>query len=115
MFADLINALPTDHLAVLVQLASSVYIGFMAFKMLSGPLAGVSTALQKVGISAETAAVGVRALTIAAGVIGAIITVATLLFSANAESQRQATQAANDYADAAAPVQRCDRPERPSV
>jgi len=32
MFADLINALPTEHLAQLVQLASSVYIGFQAFK-----------------------------------------------------------------------------------
>jgi len=100
LFADLINAIPVEHLAVLVQLASSVYIGFMAFKMLSGPLNGVGTALRFVGVSAESAAAGVRSLTIAAGVIGAIIAVATLLFSAHSESVRQDQQAVNDYTDA---------------
>jgi hypothetical protein len=100
MFTDLINAIPTDHLATLVGVASAVFIAFEAFKLLSGPLAGLSTALQVVGVSAETAAVGVRALTIAAGVIGAILGVATLVYSAFADSQRQNTQAANDFADA---------------
>src|SRR5665811_964743 len=77
-----------------------VYIGFSAFRMLQAPLAGVSTALKFVGVSAETAAAGVRTLTIAASVIGAVITVATLLYSAHAESVRKNTQAANDYTDA---------------
>jgi len=99
-FTDLINALPIDVLAVLAQTASSVYLGFMAFKMLSGPLEKVSTALKFVGVSAETAAVGVRTLTIAAGVIGAIITVATLLYSAHAESVRKDQAAVNDLTDA---------------
>jgi len=108
-FGDLINAIPTNVLAVLIQLASSVYIGFQAWKLLSGPidalsaslkLNGVPAALQSVGISAETAAAGVRTLTIAAGVIGAVLAVATLVYSAFADSQRQNTQAANDFADA---------------
>ena len=100
VFADLINAMPVEHLALLVQLASSVYIGFMAFKMLTGPLTGLSTALQFVGVSAEGAAAGVRTLTIAAGVIGAIITVATLLYSAHAESVRNDQDAVNTLTDA---------------
>jgi len=100
VFADLLNTIPTDHLAQLVQLASSVYIGFQAFKMLSGPLESVGTALQFVGVSAEGAAVGVRALTIAAGVIGAIIAVATLLYSAHAESVRKDQDAVNTLTDA---------------
>ena len=99
-FTDLINALPVDVLAALAQTASSVYLGFLAFKMLSGPLTGLSTALQFVGVSAESAAAGVRSLTIAAGVIGAIIAVATLLFSAHSESVRKDQQATNDYTDA---------------
>ncbi len=108
-FGDLINAIPTNVLAVLIQLASSVYIGFEAWKLLSGPidalskslkLNGVPAALQAVGVSAETAAAGVRTLTIAAGVIGAVLAVATLVYSAFADSQRQSTQAANDFADA---------------
>ena len=100
MLTDLINAIPTDHLAQLVQLASAVYIGFEAFKLLSGPLGDLSTKLVGIGMSAEAAATGVRALTIASGVIGAIIAVATLIYSANADSVRANTQAANDYADA---------------
>jgi len=100
VFADLINALPVEHLALLVQVAATAYIGFSAFKMLSVDMAGFGTTLQKVGLSAETAATGVRALNIAAGVIGAILTVATLLYTANADATRQNTQAANDYADA---------------
>lgn len=100
MLADLINAIPTEHLAALVQVASAVYIAFEAFKLLSGPLGSLSTALQGVGVSAEVAATGVRALTIAAGVVGAIIGVATLIYSAFADSQRKNTQAANDFADA---------------
>ena len=100
IFADLINAIPVEHLAVLVQIASSVYIGFMAFNLLSGPLERVSGALQRVGVSAETAAAGVRALNIAAGVIGAIIAVATLLYSAHAESVRQDQDAVNSLTDA---------------
>jgi len=100
MLTDLINALPVNVLAVLATTASAVYIGFETFKLLSGPLGALSTALQGVGVSAETAAAGVRTLTIAAGVIGAIIGVATLVYSAFADSQRQNTQAANEYADA---------------
>lgn len=98
--AGVINALPVNVLAVLATTASSVYLGFEAFKLLSMPLGALSTALQGVGVSAETAAAGVRSLTIAAGVIGAIIGVATLVYSAFADSQRQNTQAANDFADA---------------
>ncbi|MDA8440493.1 MAG: hypothetical protein M0Z51_16765 [Propionibacterium sp.] len=100
MLTDVINAIPTDHLAQLVQIASAVYIGFEAFKLLSGPLGDLSTKLVGIGVSAEAAATGVRALTIASGVIGAIIGVATLIYSANADSVRANTQAANDYADA---------------
>ncbi len=100
MLANVINALPTDHLALLVQLASSAYIGFEAFKLLSGPLGGVATALTGVGLSAEAAAAGVRALTIASGAIGILLGVATLAYSAFADSQRKNTQAANDFADA---------------
>jgi len=68
--------------------------------MLSGPLESVGGALRFVGVSAEGAAVGVRALTIAAGVIGAIIAVATLLYSAHAESVRQDQAAVNSLTDA---------------
>jgi len=116
-FSDLINAIPVNVLATLVQLASSVYIGFQLWSLLSGGItalgtalgfvgasagkvAAVSGALQAMGISAEVAAAGVRNLTIAAGVIGAIIGVATLVYSAFADSQRANTQAANDFADA---------------
>ena len=98
--ANLINALPTDHLALLVQIASAAYIAFEAYKLLTGPLGDLSTKLVGVGVSAEAAATGVRALTIASGVIGAIIGVATLVYSAFADSQRKNTQAANDFADA---------------
>jgi hypothetical protein len=117
MLTDVINAIPTDHLATLVQVASAVFIAFKAFGLLSAGItavgaalkivgasgttvASVGPALQAIGISAETAATGVRALTIAAGVIGAILGVATLVYSAFADSQRQNTQAANDFADA---------------
>lgn len=100
MLSDLINGIPVDVLASLAQLASSVYVGFQAFKLLSAPLSGLSAALVGVGVSAEVAATGVRTLTIAAGVIGAVLGVATLLYSAFAESQRKSTQAANDFADA---------------
>jgi len=99
-FTDLINALPVDVLATLATTAASVYIGFSAFKMLSVDMAGFGKTLQKVGLSAETAATGVRALNIAAGVIGAVITVATLLYTAHAESVRQDQQAVNDLTDA---------------
>jgi hypothetical protein len=99
-FADLINAIPVDVLSVLAQGAASVYIGFKTFSLLSGGITAVSTALQAVGVSAETAAVGVRALTIAAGVIGAVITVATLLYSAHAESVRKDQEAVNSLTDA---------------
>jgi len=117
MLSDVILAIPVNVLATLAQLASSVYIGFKLFGLLSGGItalgtalgfvgasagkvAAVSGALQAVGISAETAAAGVRSLTIAAGVIGAILAVATLVYSAFADSTRANTQAANDFADA---------------
>ena len=99
-FTDLINALPVDVLAKLATVAGSVAIGFSAFKMLSVDMAGFGKTLQQVGFSAETAATGVRALNIAAGVIGAILTVATLLYSAHAEAVRQDSQATNDLTDA---------------
>jgi len=100
IFADLINAIPVEHLALLVQVASSVYIGVMAFKMLDVPIHGVGVALRFVGVSALVAADSMRVLTIAAGVIGAIITVATLLYSAHAESVRKDQAAVNDLTDA---------------
>jgi hypothetical protein len=100
LFADLLNTIPTEHLAVLVQLASSVYIGVMAFKMLDVPIHGVGVALRFAGTSALFAADAMRVLTIAAGVIGAIITVATLLYSAHAESVRKDQAAVNDLSDA---------------
>jgi len=99
-FSDLINALPVDVLATLATTAASVYIGFSAFKMLSVDMQGFGKALQKVGLSAETAAAGVRTLNIAAGVIGAIITVATLLYTAHAESVRKDQDAVNSLTDA---------------
>jgi hypothetical protein len=100
VFSDLISAMPVDVLATLATTAASVYLGFSAFKMLSAPLTAVGTALRFVGVSAESAAVGVRSLTIAAGVIGAIITVATFLYTAHAESVRQDQAAVNDLTDA---------------
>jgi len=99
-FADLLNAMPVDVLAVLAQGAVSVYIGFKTFSLLSGGITAVSAALTAVGVSAETAAVGMRALNIAAGVIGAVIAVATLLFSAHAESARKDQDAVNALTDA---------------
>jgi len=99
-FTDLINALPVDVLANLATVAGSVAIGFSVFKMLSVDMAGFGKALQKVGLSAETAATGVRALNIAAGVIGAILTVATFLYTAHAESVRQDQDAVNSLTDA---------------
>ncbi len=100
MLSDLINALPVNVLATLVQVASSAYVAFSAFKLLSGPLSGLSTTLRGVGLSAEAAATGVKALTIASGVIGAVLGVATLAYSVFADSQRRSTQFANDFADA---------------
>jgi hypothetical protein len=99
-FTDLINALPVDVLSNLATVAGSVAIGFSVFKMLSVDMKGFGKALQTVGFSAETAATGVRALNIAAGVIGAILTVATLLYTAHAESVRQDQDAVNSLTDA---------------
>jgi len=100
VFTDVINALPVDVLANLATVAGSVAAGFAVFKMLSVDMAGFGTTLQKVGFSAEAAATGVRALNIAAGVIGAILTVAALIFTAHAESVRKDQQAVNDLTDA---------------
>jgi hypothetical protein len=63
---------------------------------------GLSRAELLGGVVAESGevvdvAVGVAGV---AGVIGAVIGVATLVYSAFADSQRQATQGANDFADA---------------
>jgi hypothetical protein len=99
-FADVLTALPVDVLAALAQTAGSVYIGFKAFSLLDSGITNVGKALAKVGVSAEAAAGGLRTMQIAAGVIGAIITVATLLYSAHAESVRQDSQAVNDLTDA---------------
>ena len=100
MLTDVINAIPVDVLATLAQTAAAVYIGFKSYGLLSAGVSALGSALASMGVSAETAATGMVALNIAAGVIGVAIAAATLLFSANANSTRQATQAANDYADA---------------
>src|SRR5674476_1584366 len=99
-FTDLINALPVDVLSTLATTAASVYIGFKAFGLLDAGITNVGKALAKVGVSAEAAAGGLRAMQIAAGVIGAVITVATLLTTAHAESVRNDQQAVNDLTDA---------------
>lgn len=99
-FTDLINALPVNVLAVLAQTAGSVYLGFAAFKALSGPLSGVGTALRFLGVDAEAAAAGVRGLTMAAGAIGVVIAVATALFSAHAEAARADQQAVDSMTEA---------------
>jgi hypothetical protein len=99
-FTDLINALPVNVLAVLAQTASSVYLGFKSFSLLSTGITAVGTALQFVGVSAEGAAAGVRGLTMAAGAIGVIIAVATLLFSAHASAVQADQAATNSLTDA---------------
>jgi len=89
-----------DVLATLATTAASVYIGFKTFGLLDAGITNVGKALAKVGVSAEAAAGGLHAMQIAAGVIGAVITVATLLYTAHAESVRQDSQAVNDFTDA---------------
>ena len=100
VFSDLINALPVDVLATLATTAASVYVGFKAFGLLDSGITNVGKALAKVGVSAEAAAGGLRAMQIAAGVIGAVIAVATLLFTSHAEAVRKDSQATNDLTDA---------------
>jgi hypothetical protein len=99
-FSQIISAIPVDVLSVLATTASSVFLGFKSFGVLKGMIEGVSGAMIKLGMSAETAAGGVRALTLAAGAIGAVVAVATFLYTKHAEAVRQNQQAANDYADA---------------
>jgi len=106
-FSSVIAAIPVPVLTALAGAATAVYIAVSLFKLLSGPIGALSKSLaasaatlQDVGISAEMAAAGVRTLTIAAGVIGAVVAVATLAYSAFADSQRANTQAANSLTDA---------------
>jgi len=100
VFTDVINALPVDVLANLATVAYSVFMGFKAYGILSVGVTALGTALNFVGVSAETAATGLAVMNIAAGAVAAILAVAMFAFSASSESTRQATQAANDYADA---------------
>jgi hypothetical protein len=98
--ADLINAIPTDVLQVVATSASAVFIGFRAWQGLSGLIAGVSTAMGRLGVEASVAATAVRGMQAAAGLIGIALAGLSFLFTANAEATRQNEEAANAYADA---------------
>lgn len=100
MLSDLISALPVDVLERIAPLATGVYLGFQAWQGLSGIVTSFGTALQHLGATAAQAATAMRVLNIATGIIGAALGVLTVIFSNNAEANRQAEQAANDYADA---------------
>jgi hypothetical protein len=100
LFTDAINAIPVDVLSNLATVAAPIFVGFKAFGVLSAGVTAFGTALGKVGVSAETAATGMRAMNIAAGAIGILLAVVSLAFTAMSGSSQQATQAANDYADA---------------
>lgn len=100
LFADVINAIPVDVLAAIAPLATGVFVAFSLWQRISPIVDAAGRGLERVGASAQTAAVGMRALNIATGVIGAALAVLTFVFMNNAEQQRQAEQAANDYADA---------------
>lgn len=98
--ADVISAIPVDVLAALATTASSVFLGFKSYGLISGLIEGVSGALVKMGISAGVAAAGMAALNIAAAGIGAIVAVATFLYTQHAEAVRKDQQTVDDYTDA---------------
>ena len=99
-FTDLINALPVDVLSTLATTATSVYIGFKSYGMLSVGVTALGTALEFVGVSAETAATGLAVMNIAAGAVAAVLAIAVFAFTANANATRENQQAINDYTDA---------------
>lgn len=98
--SDIISAIPVDVLAALATTASSVFLGFKSYGLISGLITGVSGALVKMGVSAGVAAAGMAALNIAAAGIGAIIAVATFLYTRHAEAVRQDQQTVDEYTDA---------------
>ncbi|WP_076260878.1 hypothetical protein [Intrasporangium flavum] len=100
LLADAINAIPTDTLADIAQVAGSVFIGFKAWRGLSAPIKALETALGGVEGMSTRAATSLRALQTSAGIIGIALAALSYVISSNAESQRNAQQATDDYADA---------------
>lgn len=99
-FSDLISAIPTDTLAVIAQLAGSVFLGFRAWQALSAPINGLISMLGGLEAMSVRATAAVRGLQASAGLIGVAIAGLSLLMSANAEATRATQQAADDYTDA---------------
>lgn len=100
LLSQLISAIPVDVLATLATTAYSVYAGFKTFTIIQGLIGGVTKGLISLGLASETAAGGLRALNLAAGAIGAVIAVATFLYTQHAEAVRQDQQAVDDYTQA---------------
>lgn len=98
--SSLISGIPVEVLATLATTAYSVYAGFKTFTLIRGLILGVSSGLVKLGVSAGIAATGMTALTVASAGIGAIIAVATFLYSKHAEAVRKDQQAVDDYTQA---------------
>lgn len=93
MFADVINAIPVDVLAVLAQVASSAFVALKAWSALTG-------IIDAVGKSITITAGAMTVMNFAAGGVGIALGLLTMAFTVHAESQRRAEQAANDFADA---------------
>lgn len=98
--SDVISSIPVDVLAALATTASSVFLGFKSYGLISGLITGVSGALVKMGVSAGVAAAGMAALNIAAAGIGAIVAVATFLYTQHADAVRKDQQTVDEYTDA---------------
>jgi hypothetical protein len=98
--SSVISSIPVDVLATLATTAYSVYAGFKTFGLIKSLVGGVSGALVKLGISAGIAATGMLALNFAAAGIGAIIAVATFLYTKHADAVRKDQQAVDDYTQA---------------
>jgi len=99
-FSQIISALPVSVLSALATAASAAFLGFKSYGLITGLISGVSSALVKMGISAGVAASGMAALNIAAAGIGAIVAVATFLYTRHAEAVRQDQAAVDSYTDA---------------
>lgn len=99
-FSQVISSIPVDVLSTLATAASSAYLGFKSYGLISGLVTGLGTALRALGFSAEAAATGMTFLTGAAAGIGVVVAIATLAFSANSQAAAANQQAINTLTDA---------------